>query len=497
MRHAVAHVGSHSVDSEFWMNEGHLTAFAHMYRLTVFVFSCALNRWLAYGDNAHSNSGYVCLLSTGLHFDVLHGVDSVIPAIPRQVELQGLGDELSWQTVEVNCDKYTRPFVWKWPHGEQENVSVADTSRGTECSYASVVRRASPQSSAKQVTWPAEPQQTKQVLQVCSDSVDAFHCDVCFRVFTSQRALKIHTTKSHRVDRDGFTVVAGVSQPNHMTGSGKVTATNVFRCGVCDTQCSTQHALSLHYFNEHEVRSVQDIKSLQTRNKHSITVSGNSDWSPELFGNAEVQAKNNIYISCQLCSKSFTSKAGLEMHQIRTHRGKTRVVNNISRPKSSGKQIELTNSTVTAQQGDSSACELEERTEPRAQPEVMMTGKQQCGDCGNLYVNLSNHKKCSKRLLKKAEAGTEGVANTHERRADAGTEAVTGTRKRQKGRNDKQECAVSTESSATAQATASDFSPRKKGTTRKAHTRLTLLDELGQLKSSCSGRRQTKLGSIS
>ena len=61
-----------------WMNEGHLTAFAHMYQMTVFVYRCALNRWLAYGDNAHSNSGYVCLLSTGSHFDVLHGVDSVI-----------------------------------------------------------------------------------------------------------------------------------------------------------------------------------------------------------------------------------------------------------------------------------------------------------------------------------------------------------------------------------------------------------------------------------
>ena len=84
--------------------------------------------------------------------------------------------------------------------------------------------------------------------QVCSDSVDAFQCDVCCRVFTSQRALKMHTTKSHQVDRDGFTVVAGVSrvsQPNHVTGSGKVTATNVLCCGVCDTQCSTHVVTAL------------------------------------------------------------------------------------------------------------------------------------------------------------------------------------------------------------------------------------------------------------
>ena len=49
LRDAVANVQFQSVPSNLWMADGHLTAFAHMYDLTVFVYNCALNRWLVYG----------------------------------------------------------------------------------------------------------------------------------------------------------------------------------------------------------------------------------------------------------------------------------------------------------------------------------------------------------------------------------------------------------------------------------------------------------------
>ena len=38
---------------------------------------------------------------------------------------------------------------------------------------------------------------------------------------------------------------------------------------------------------------MQDIKALQTGNRRRVQL-GNSDWSPALFGNAEVHAKNNV-----------------------------------------------------------------------------------------------------------------------------------------------------------------------------------------------------------
>jgi len=44
LRDAVTNVQFQSVPSNLWMADGHLTAFAHIYDLTVFVYNCALNR---------------------------------------------------------------------------------------------------------------------------------------------------------------------------------------------------------------------------------------------------------------------------------------------------------------------------------------------------------------------------------------------------------------------------------------------------------------------
>ena len=108
-----------------------------------------------YGDTAGDNSGYICLLLDGGHFDVLHGVDSVTPAIPRSAEPQGVcGERMAWQAVEIDSSRYSSPFVWKWPSGQMDGVTVADTSYGTErlYSYAAVVKSVSPEPSPKPVT---------------------------------------------------------------------------------------------------------------------------------------------------------------------------------------------------------------------------------------------------------------------------------------------------------------------------------------------------------
>ena len=107
------------------------------------------------------------------------------------------------------------------------------------------------------------------------DNVDGFECSVCCRRFSTERGLKIHPTKSHKMDGDGFAVI--VSGVPHVSRSNAVTshnshsqfnampATTVFCCAVCEQPFSTQQALSLHYFRKYEVRSVKDVKKLECR----------------------------------------------------------------------------------------------------------------------------------------------------------------------------------------------------------------------------------------
>ena len=121
MRDAMANVEFKPVPSPLSMADGHLVAFYHMYDLTVFVYNCALNRWIVYGDTAGDNRGYICLSLNGEHFYVLQGVDAVTAAIPREAEPQVLSAErMAWQPVDVNSGRYSSPFVWNWPSGDTD-----------------------------------------------------------------------------------------------------------------------------------------------------------------------------------------------------------------------------------------------------------------------------------------------------------------------------------------------------------------------------------------
>jgi len=74
-----------------------------------------------------------------------------------------------------------------------------------------------------------------------------------------------------------------------------------------------QQALSLHYFKEHKVISIQDIKALETRNNHSITVSGSRS------GKNIVVDSRKSRIACYVCGRYFYNTASLKMHSVRSH----------------------------------------------------------------------------------------------------------------------------------------------------------------------------------
>ena len=194
--------------------------------------------------------------------------------------------------------------------------------------------------------------------------------------------------------------------------------------------------------------------------EHVASVAVNVELAAQCSQNTDDgdQTCDSVNISCQLCRKSFTSKAALKMHQVRIHRSKSSVPDL--------KKSVNTNAVV-----------LEDINE------VTVKGKERCNGCGKFYAHMSNHKKCSKRLLKKAEVIITNdlavaVPAVHV------TEEVVHTPKIRRGRKPKQ-CPVSTEASHTPIASTSPLSPRKKGATRKARTRLSLAAELDELKTSC------------
>lgn len=232
---------------------------------------------------SRNNSGYVCLLFNGTHFDVLGGVDTVAPPVKREAESQSVNrDTMSWHEVEVG--QYSRPVVWERPHGQRDQVSIAASSSGIEYTYAAVVKNHSPKASPRPDAHSLKSHQNEQKCDpVCRDNVQSFNCVVCSRTFNSERGLRIHIAKTHEVDDSGFSVVVDRASfahqtthvesrfPDKMDSHTIEPLSDVMSCAVCKEQFNSQQALSLHYFKKHEVRSVADIKQLESSKTGSNT----------------------------------------------------------------------------------------------------------------------------------------------------------------------------------------------------------------------------------
>ena len=72
---------------------------------SVFVFATVRRKWYVYGDSGRK--GYICLLSSGGHFDVLEGLCSHKKTpVPRQAEKQGLNRQtMAWHQVHVDVER--------------------------------------------------------------------------------------------------------------------------------------------------------------------------------------------------------------------------------------------------------------------------------------------------------------------------------------------------------------------------------------------------------
>jgi len=59
----------------FWCEDGHLIATSLLYDIAIFNYSTVARQWFAFNETG--GNGYICLLSSDGHTDVLHGVEIV------------------------------------------------------------------------------------------------------------------------------------------------------------------------------------------------------------------------------------------------------------------------------------------------------------------------------------------------------------------------------------------------------------------------------------
>jgi len=106
-----------SVDSDAWCEDAHFAAIAVLYDIAIFNYSTTAEQWYSFNENA--TNGYVCLLSSPGHTDVLHGfLEDSPPAVPPSVMSQAVSREsMNWPADAsfVLQRQFSFRFVWNWP----------------------------------------------------------------------------------------------------------------------------------------------------------------------------------------------------------------------------------------------------------------------------------------------------------------------------------------------------------------------------------------------
>jgi len=75
---------TNACDEMFWMEDVHIIAISLLYDIAIFRYSTIARKWFAFNENARN--GYVCLLSSANHTDILLGTcDSTGRRLPPTV----------------------------------------------------------------------------------------------------------------------------------------------------------------------------------------------------------------------------------------------------------------------------------------------------------------------------------------------------------------------------------------------------------------------------
>ena len=244
MLQAVDGVHKQSVGRLLWMEDAHLVTFSLLYDVTVFVFDGVCRKWHVYGDGAQK--GYICLLSSGGHFDVLQGMRTFKPVVPREAERQGLSREtMVWHQVQVDESRYSYVFVSSWDDERTDVVNSDTSSSPLRASYADMVKRRSPVtvSATMSVVSPKCVVRSECHRDVpVSMTTLSIACSVCGEKCVSKRALRDHFRRMHRPDTacdDGARPDTQDAGDTESIYSEKIGVSEAKECGV-DAECEIE-----------------------------------------------------------------------------------------------------------------------------------------------------------------------------------------------------------------------------------------------------------------
>ena len=168
------------VETDAWCEEGHLAAISVLYDIVIFTYSVANKQWFVFNESG--TRGYVCLLSSPGHFDVLAGANGP-PVVPRGAhahcvtrDMFHLSDEV-WQCLQQQSYPFT--FVNELPRGFTGiNILNHPVELMKETENLATVGRNAAKRKPKRV----------------------YRCEVdgCNKVFEEKTALNMHAVRMHK-----------------------------------------------------------------------------------------------------------------------------------------------------------------------------------------------------------------------------------------------------------------------------------------------------------
>jgi len=233
-------------DQVWWLDEAHLIAISLLYDVTIFSYSTVLKTWLAFNETGAN--GYICLLNSANHIEVLHGTcDSSgrrqPPIVPRAFESQRVSRaSLNWsETVYSSMQtEYSRTFVWLRPQDASD--------RGL-----------------------AERESTEQTDHQMQDAVlpqQGYYCDVAgcqFGPVDSVQSVKMHKVRRH--NKRSTAAKPAIVSPR---ATGK-------QAHYCDVEnCRYGPVWNQRAINMHKTKCHQNTQKEKTSDLHQVT-SGNTD----------------------------------------------------------------------------------------------------------------------------------------------------------------------------------------------------------------------------
>ena len=231
-----------AIHSDAWAEDAHFAAISLLYDIVIFTYSMHDSQWYVF--NEAGTCGFICILSTPGHFDILTGIDGA-PVIPLGANTHGVRrDTLNmsnvnmpiWQHLRRN---YSFRFVHQFPQ-DYTSVTILNNPIVMDTTTETVSCNGEETSVAEHRT-----------KAVSSAEKHAMKCDFVGCTFSSNNAKSIymHKVKSH-----------GTSKAQHInTQNGKKTLACDFLC--CNYTAENVNTLNMHKMICHKVTESSIEKS--------------------------------------------------------------------------------------------------------------------------------------------------------------------------------------------------------------------------------------------